>query len=313
MGGTGARYTRPPTEASIQRKVAQAEAKERQRLDGEVDDLIQRLLARYNKRDTEQVSRRLGRIKEILGEIAEVDTLLFGGSVAKHTAVDGVSDVDALVILDRKQNTKESPEFLIEAFRRLLQIKLPRSDVAQVAKGKLAVTVKYKGGEELQLLPALRSGQRVFVAASDGKDWQQTRPRMFQRTLTDANAQMNRNLVPTIKLIKSMVASLPKQKQLTGYHLEALAVDAARVYEGSKTPRQLLLHVLGHSAQRVLRPISDTTGQSNSVDEYLGTSDSVPRRNVSQALGALRRVLGAANNISQWRAVLGDSDSGRKV
>lgn len=309
MGGSGARYTSPPTSDAIQRKVERAEEKERERLNGEVDHLIERLLARYNKRDTEQVSERLGQIEETLGEIANVETLLYGGSVAKHTAVDGVSDVDALVILDRGRDARESPEFLIEAFRRLLQIKLPRSEVTRVDKGGLAVTVKYKDGEEVQLLPALRSGQAVFIASLDGKKWRQTRPQTFQQTLTRANAQMNRNLVPTIKLIKSMLASLPKQKQLTGYHVEALAVDAARSYEGPKTPRHLLLHVLGHSAQRVLRPISDVTGQSRGVDEYLGDTESVPRRNVSQALGALKRALGAANTLSQWRAVLGDPDN----
>ncbi len=309
MGGSGARYTRPPTSDAIQRKLERAEEQERARLNGEVDNLIQRLLARYNNRDTELVSERLGQVEETLGEVANVETLLFGGSVAKYTAVNGLSDVDALVILDRGQNAKESPEFLIEAFRRLLQIKLPRSEVAGVDKGRLAVTVRYKDGEEVQLLPALRSGQRVFIASSDGKSWQQTRPQTFQRTLTDANARMNHNLVPTIKLIKPMIADLPKQKQLTGYHLETLAVDAAQAYEGPKTPRHLLSHVLGHSEQRVLRPISDVTGQSRNVDEYLGAPNSVQRRNVSQALGALRRALGAANTLSQWHSLLGNPDS----
>lgn len=309
MGGSGARYTTPPTSASMQKKIERAEQQEREHLNGEVDHLIQRLLTHYNNRDTEQVSGRLGQIEETLGEIANIESLLFGGSVSKHTAVDGVSDVDALVVLDRGQNAKESPEFLIEAFRRLLQIKLPRSEVTGVDKGRLAVTVKYKNGEEVQLLPALRSGQAVFIASSDGKSWQRTRPQTFQQTLTNANAKMNRNLVPTIKLIKSMVASLPKQKQLNGYHLEALAVDSARSYEGPKAPRHLLLHVLGHSEQRVLRPISDVTGQSRGVDGYLGEANSVQRRNVSQTLGALRRALGAANTLSQWRAVLGDPEN----
>lgn len=58
MGGSGARYTRSPTTDAIQRKVERAEEKEKERLNGEVDDLIQRLLARYNNRDTEQVSGR---------------------------------------------------------------------------------------------------------------------------------------------------------------------------------------------------------------------------------------------------------------
>jgi hypothetical protein len=303
-GGGGNRYTGPTSE-QVLKKIDQAREKERERLDRQVNDLLEDLLARFNDRDTAEVSERMAYISELLGEAAELDTLLLGGSVAKHTAVNGLSDVDALVILNRDKIASDSPEALIDDFHDLLWDKLPRSQVEGVDKGRMAVTVRYLDGQEIQLLPALRSGQTVSIAGPDGKSWHDTRPRSFQRALTSANAASNQSLVPTIKLVKSIVADLPPQKQLTGYHIESLAVDAAKDYKGAKIPRTLLLHVLGHSASRVLRPIADVTGQSHTVDAYLGGADSARRRNISQALSGVKRRLETAATLGQWRAVLG--------
>lgn len=303
MGGTGGRYSGPASNDVLER-INRAQEKERERLDGQVNDLITELLARYNNRDTEEVSERLNQIRERLGEIAELDAILFGGSVAKHTAVNGLSDVDALVILDRERIGVDSPGDLLDSFHRLLDRSLPRDDVEDVRKGNLAVTVTYQDGQEIQLLPGLRSRQTVRVATSDGGSWKDTKPREFQRALTEANRRMDRSLVPAIKLVKSVVSDLPPQKQLSGYHVETLAVDAAKDYAGPKNPRALLLRVLEHSSQRVLRPIADVTGQTRSADAYLGSENSVQRRNVSQTLGGIVRRLEAATTVAQWRAVL---------
>jgi hypothetical protein len=306
-GGGGDRYVGPTSE-TILRKVDELHEKEKARLDGEVNELLQHLLARFNDRDTEKVAERISHIQDELGEVAELDRFLFGGSVAKHTAVNGLSDVDALVILSKKHDKSDSPQFLIEAFRRLLWQKLPRSEVASVEKGRLAVTVKYHDGQEIQLLPALQSGNTLSIASSDGKGWKDTEPRQFQRALTRANTQTNQVLVPTIKLVKSIVADLPKQKQLSGYHIEALAVDAARHYSGPTGPRTFLLHVLDHSAKRVLRPIPDVTKQTRTVDAYLGEANSVTRRSISQTLEGVKRRLETATSVGEWRDVLGLAD-----
>ena len=208
MGGTGGRYSGPASNDVLER-INRAQEKERERLDGQVNDLIRELLERYNDRDTEKVSERLDQIRERLGEVAELDTILFGGSVAKHTAVNGLSDVDALVILDRKRIGVDSPEALLDSFHRLLDRSLHRDDVQDVRKGNLAVTVTYHDGQEIQLLPALRSRQTVRIATSDGKSWKDTKPREFQRALTETNRRMDRSLVPAIKLMKSIASDLP--------------------------------------------------------------------------------------------------------
>jgi hypothetical protein len=304
-GGGGGRYTGPTSDA-MQRMIDLAKERERQRLDADVNELLQKLLARFNDRDTEAISEHRAFIGETLSDVAEIEAVLLGGSVGKHTAVDGISDVDALVILDRADLVGKSAQSMLDSFQKILNQSLPRSEVKSIEKGRLAVTVTYHEGPEIQLLPALRSRQTISIASADGKGWIDTNPKVFQREFTRANRQLNQSLAPAIKLMKSIASDFPKQKQLTGYHIEAIALDAAKDYQGAKTPRAFLLHLLGHAADRVLKPIADVTGQSRHVDSYLGKANSIERRNISQALAGMKRRLEAATTVSQWRAVFED-------
>jgi hypothetical protein len=195
---------------------------------------------------------------------------------------------------------------LLNSFYKQLNQSLPRSEVKSIEKGRLAVTVTYYNGTEIQLLPALRSRQEISIASADGKGWIDTKPKAFQRELTRANRHLNQALVPAIKLMKSVVSTFPDQKQLTGYHIEAMALNAAKGYQGPKTPKAFLLHLLVHAADRVLRPMADVTGQSRNVDAYLGKANSAERRNISQVLTGMKRRLEAATTVSQWRTVLKD-------
>src|SRR5215471_14822172 len=86
-----------------------------QELDAELSEFLAEQLSSFNDRDTQLTQDRLSMIEEALGEAAlDVDRLLFGGSVAKHTYVDGLSDVDALVVLDAAD---ASPNRLVERLR----------------------------------------------------------------------------------------------------------------------------------------------------------------------------------------------------
>ena len=72
------------------------------------------LLGAYNARDTEAVSERLEALKAALEKSID-GTLdyLFGGSVAKRTYVDGLSDVDSLLLIDDTSLERKSPQTAI--------------------------------------------------------------------------------------------------------------------------------------------------------------------------------------------------------
>lgn len=301
-GGGGYRSLRP----DVERLVAEARAREAERLNTQVNEYLAEVLVGFNGRDTDLTNTRLDAMTECLDDVVEVERVLLGGSVAKHTDVDGISDVDALVVLNREDLAGKSPAEVRAAFYAELDARLPRSDVESVRAGRMAITVVYRDGMEIQLLPAMRSGRKVIIGAFGGSGWVEINPKRFQSALTDANQRLGRALVPAIKLLKSINADLPPQKQLKSYHIEALAVDAAKSYKGPQVPREVLVHLCGHAADRLLRPIADITGQSRQADEYLGNPGSMQRRVVAQALAGIRRRLEAASSLDEWKAIFGD-------
>jgi hypothetical protein len=300
-GGGGGRYSR--SSSTLDEKIAKLQAKERERLDLEITRFLDQSLAKYNGRDRELTRERLDEIEEALGERVQLDQILFGGSVAKHTEVDGLSDVDALVLLDRDDLRGASAQRVKDAFLRAIEESLP-AGVRGARLGQMAVTVTYIDGLEIQLVPAIRKGSTVAVPSSSGGGWNETEPGEFRKQLTAANTRLGGNLVPTIKLFKAATSRFPPQKQLAGYHVEALAVDASKSYRGSTAPKDLLVHLLGSAADRVLRPTQDPTGQSRTIDPHLGNANSAERRNISLALDGMRRRLATATTVAEWKAVL---------
>lgn len=306
MGGSGGGggYI-PESSDTLQRKIEKARQDEQLRLDADVNQFLQSKLSLYNNRDVAQTQSRLNEIMELLGDEIEIDNLLFGGSVAKHTFVDGLSDVDALVVLDRNDTRGLSADKVLSKFHEILSASLSQRDVASIKKGMLAITVRFKDNSEVQLLPAIRSDKLIKIPDSSGTGWNETNPRIFQQQLTKQNERLNSALVPTIKLVKSLISDLPKQQRLTGYHIETLALDAAKGYQGLMTPKALLSHVLDHAVMRSRTPISDISGQSRNVDDYLGGPNSTQRKLVSQAISGIKRRLDAATSIAQWKAMFG--------
>ena len=304
-GGGSSRYP-GPADRSIEERIQQAREQEQQRLDFDVNNLLTDILADFNGRDRDLTTRRLDDIKSILGDWVEVDKVLYGGSVAKHTEVDGISDVDALVLLDRADLRGANAAQVREAFFKAISDELPRHDVDDIRQGKLAVTIRYRDGMEVQLLPAVKQGNMIAVPSGTGGSWSITEPRSFRDKLVSANERLGGGLVRAIKLMKAAVSKLPEQQRLKSYHLEALAVEAARNYAGSTTPRAVLLHLLENASDRVLTPIRDRTGQSKTVDDYLGAAGSLERRNVALGLDSLRRRLAAATTAAEWKAALCD-------
>jgi predicted nucleotidyltransferase len=287
VGGSGGgrdSYPSSPEDIQALRREALEELRDQERQVA-VNEVLSEALAKFNARDVEGNRERLDAIQEALEGLAiDVDRLLFGGSVAKHTYVDGLSDVDALVVVEQPD---AGPDQLVERFRAALEARLRMSEVQAVSAGTLAVTVHYQDGSEIQLLPAVERDGRTSIPSEDGTTWRHIRPHKFAEKLTQVNNSNGRAVVPTIKLAKAVLRHLPENQQLSGYHVEAIAVDAFRSYEGRRDRASMLVHLVRHAQQAVLRPTGDITGQSVHIDEYLGRADSPVRQALSAALGRI--------------------------
>ena len=302
MGGSGGGvFTNTENPGDLARRIQHNEAQTHdQGYETDVNQLLGECLKVFNDRDTHATREVLEKVTEVLGdEIGETVDLKFGGSVSRHTYVDGLSDTDALVALHSSDVGHESPDNLKNRFAERLADQFGDSNVKT---GALAVTLTIDN-KEVQLLPALQDNEGLRIAAPDGRSWSRINPRAFSEKLTQANKSQDGKLVPTIKLAKAIMSTLPEQQRLTGYHLESLAIEAFRNYDGHRTYKAMVKHLFKQAEVLVRTPIVDQTGQSLHVDEHLGKTGSPQRQLVSHALQRVSRKLqnaDASRNIEAW-------------
>lgn len=303
MGGSGGTFSGPgrsPEEhAEKLRKAAESSALE---FEVELAKEFSELLSKFNSRNTVETQERLQEIKDVLHDRLDssFDTL-FGGSVAKHTYVDGISDVDSMLVVSGPLEDA-NPQHVLTKVADAIRHGLDPS--IQVTVGRVAVTVTYPDGSEIQLIPSTRQGTQLKVPAWEANTWSTIDPRQFTDGLRKRNEECAGKLIPTLKLAKAINATLPENARLSGYHIESLGVAAFRGYDGERTTVRMLPYFFKRASEFVLRPMADRTGQSVHVDEHLGPENSQARSAMSHLLSRMhQRMLNASASKShdRWR------------
>jgi len=301
MGGSGSGYFSSEPGSLIRQIRDSQDATEVESFEVACNSELSGLLSEFNDRNTGAVNTHLDEIANALSKDQEsLVRLAFGGSVAKRTYVEGLSDVDCLVYLDNTKMENASPQEAKDYLEQRLKERFPRTPITQ---GRLAITIQFLDCE-IQLLPAKRSGGAIRIPDQTGESWSTVlRPREFAKKLTETNAANGGKVVPVVKLAKAIIANLGDKQKVSGYHAESLAVEAFENYQGLRTPKAMLVHYFKESAQRVMGPIRDSTGQSVHVDEYLGQPSSLERRIVSDAFARVERRMRTADttqNVGDW-------------
>jgi Second Messenger Oligonucleotide or Dinucleotide Synthetase domain len=300
-GGRGGPFVNRTPE-KLGQLVRREESKE---FEAELSGFLGELLSSFNSRDVPLVTERLQELKRCLeGAVGDSLDQLFGGSVAKHTYVDGLSDIDSLLIINSTEFHGEPPKEVLQRMSKILSSALQSS--ADVSRGRMAVTVTYPDGMSIQLLPAVRIEKGLKVPSSRSARWSEIDPEAFRQALSKRNEECGGKLVPTIKLAKAVIGSLPEAQQLSGYHVESLAIAAFKAYSDQKTTSVMLPRFFERAKDLVLDPMRDSTGQSVHVDEYLGPPQSEARQKASHILGQItKRMRNATGAMSkdQWKEI----------
>lgn len=124
--------------------------------------------------------------------------------------------------------------------------------------------------------------------------------------LTDSNKRLNGNLIPIIKLSKGALSGGKFKTRLTGYHIEALAVEIFQNYNGDLTYRAMLENFFDKSSEIIKKPIVEVSGQSQYVDDYLGKSGSKEREDVSREIKRISDLMKNADkrlSVADWLKV----------
>ena len=115
MGGTGG-FLKYKDIKRMQREIRESEKKTtNEAFEAEVSAEINTLLADYNNRDTNAIKSHIDAIvKAIQKEIMGTFDIVFGGSYQKHTYVDGLSDIDSLVLLNNSELINKTPNEVLK-------------------------------------------------------------------------------------------------------------------------------------------------------------------------------------------------------
>lgn len=271
----------------------------------EINSYLQDLLRdKINQKDTEKINSRkeeiLQRIKE---EFEGSFDLYTGGSYSRQTYVNGLSDVDILVNLGNysdsnipdKENSKKVLEYIAERLRK-------RYPNTEVTTGKMAVTLKFSDGVEIQVLPAFRYHSGYKVPDSNTGGWLTTFPGSFKERMSEVNQKTGNRVKPTIKLVRYMLNK--NNIELSSYHLENMALEAFDGYSGSKTHSDMALHLLNYAKTRVNTKTSDPSGQSDYVDENLGNNHNPTRKKLAKDIENVESKLKKSETKEEWKRVI---------
>ncbi len=171
MGGSGGygferRQERRWQPADLEDSLAQTR---QQAAEAEVAAVFKDALAQINQIDTEALNKHKEEIFQALkSTFEEADGLVGGGSYSQHTYVNGISDVDMLFVLDAFSSSKipnktNSKAVLADMEKRLRQ----RFPNTEIKSGRMAVTIKFSDGLELQgagdkIVSSLEYGRESF-------------------------------------------------------------------------------------------------------------------------------------------------------
>ena len=259
--------------------------------------LIADKLREINNRNDALCQQRLADLKgEIINLFDDVITLNYAGSVKKHTYIEGASDIDVILQIKELTNEAVTPSQVLENVRG--QIGEALREDAKVSVGDTAVTVKYSDGMEIQIVPGVKtsaSGSLKIPSGRDTEKWSAIDSKKFTDALTKRNKQCSNQLVPAIKLAKLAIHNANLHDRISGYHIEAMAIDIFRGYKGSTKTSDILRHFFEKAPAVVLKPIKDKTGQSVNVDTYLGRGGSEERKTLSRLLNGLHRRMNSAS------------------
>lgn len=300
-GGGGASGHKGPISPPISdTKIADSKTK--------INDYLQGVLSEdINQRDDETIDKRKDEILHVIqdefGNDGESFEISQGGSYSKHTYVDGLSDVDILINLGNYSDSnfpdKENSKAVLAAVAERLRRRYPNT---QISVGKMAVTLTFSDGIEIQVLPAFSYYTGHKIPDPDSKGWVTSNPNRFKDKLTRVNQDNNNNVKPVIKLTKYIIDKngIP----IKSYHLENIALEAFSNYNGPNTKSDMVKHLLNIAKYRVLSKMEDTSGQSDYADEYLGDNRSDARVKLSDKIAKVYDNLKNAKTKEEWEKIV---------
>ena len=136
----------------------------------------------------------------------------------------------------------------------------------------------------------------------NGKGWILTYPKRFAQDLTSVNQNHSGQVVPTIKLVKSICDA--NNVEVSSYHVSNMVLNAFKHYTGPKTHQKMLQHFFNKAKSLCIKPTIDPSGQTQYIDGDLSSSKRERMaRNFSQIEDKIKKAM-ESPSLDKWKDIL---------
>lgn len=259
------------------------------------------MLNRYTPTENETIAINyvLDRINQDLNRALYAPFRIeLAGSVEKNTFNEGISDIDLRAVTTNSALLDYSPKIakklILKQIRSIDEVKNPRV-------GHQAVTLT-KGGHEYQIIPVIRHDGKTYIPSERGTYWKTVDIEVFNRSLNSLNRKTEGRFCEAVRFVKILSNTyIPKRYQLSGYHIESIAMEAISQHCHPLNRTDMIERILGNIPSRVKRYSWDITRESKAIDRDLGSNYSTERKDVAKRYHSLK------NMFAKLRKTKGDS------
>ena len=190
-----------------------------------VSEMFSEFIVNLAVQNSKEISTRYGEITRALNkkyrdsESRELNTLQVG-SYGRHTAINGISDLDMLYMLppsewDRYKD-KGRQSALLQEVKKAIKLRYPNTDI----RGDGQVVVVSFSNHVVEILPVFELDDRSFKYpdTNNGGSWKITKPHSEIKAMKDLNNEKNPNLRRLCKMIRAW-------KNQHGVNMSGMLID----------------------------------------------------------------------------------------
>lgn len=164
----------------------------------------------------------------------EVKEVLSHGSISRGTGLRHFKDLDKLIVLDAealrtRRGAMRTPRDTISRMSRAIEDRragLVGLGSISIRSQDHSVGIRYRSGVRIDLVPAIRAGQRLLIPESGSNEWLRTNPAETAGLLQRAERRLP-HAPAGVRLAKGWARARGHHAPLPGYAIETLVVASA--------------------------------------------------------------------------------------
>ncbi len=193
----------------------------------------------HAKKYREQVKGLRDRLEEKLNEDPdfELRRMLLSGSLAKHTALKSINDIDVALYILQPDSPKDMPELLAKLVNILRKL-YPNIDPSQIQQQEHSIRISYKGtGLDVDIVPIVYDGNAEwdgYLYSSRSGKWIFTNIKKHLEFIKKRRMEHGAEYIQIIRLLKYWVKGIQKNNEDFRFKSFMVELIAAHIADQGK-------------------------------------------------------------------------------